>query len=157
MNGTRSSHHATPEFGRDVSIFEALGNKRNIPSAVLDLHGIQMRIDARGVHAHLEGDADSSMKLASFILQNYDILPPQTPDSGYVVDLDCRNGFAGIAALQVGYQAVIFTEVSGQVLRNATWPNVVLNCPNSVGNCRCVLAGNWIALSEHLSLPGENK
>ena len=99
----------------------------------------------------------SSMILASFLLHNQDLLPTQGPEAGCVVDLDCRNGFAGIAALQLGYQHVIFTEVSAQVLRNATWPNIVLNCPNSVACCRCVLAGSWVALSEHLSLSGQSQ
>lgn len=90
---------------------------------------------------------ECSVDLAIFILQRKCPLPLE--GTGRVVELGCGHGFPGIAALKTGYQKVLFSDLNAEVIDQATWPNVFLNCRDTMAGVRCY-SGDWDALSATL-------
>lgn len=90
---------------------------------------------------------ECSVDLAIFILQRKCQLPDH--GAGRVIELGCGHGFPGIAALKVGYTKVVFSDLNAEVIDQATWPNVFLNCRDFMADVRCY-SGDWDALSSTL-------
>jgi hypothetical protein len=70
-----------------------------------------------------------------------------------VLELGCGHGLPGIASMMVygDLNEIVFSDFNSEVLTDATWPNIVLNCPNiasasenSIVKC---IAGDWTSLS----------
>jgi hypothetical protein len=70
-----------------------------------------------------------------------------------VLELGCGHGLPGIASMMVyeDLNEIVFSDFNIEVLIDATWPNIVLNCPNIdldsenlVVKC---IAGDWTSLS----------
>lgn len=90
---------------------------------------------------------ECSVDLAVLLLQNkHNII---SPNSGKVLELGCGHGFPGIAALRLGYQQVVFSDLNGEVIDSATWPNIFLNCPDTMARAMCY-SGDWEGLSTEL-------
>lgn len=90
---------------------------------------------------------ECSVDLAIFILQRKCQLPLEA--TGRVVELGCGHGFPGIAALKVGYKKVLFSDLNAEVIDQATWPNIFLNCRDNMSEVKCY-SGDWDALSTTL-------
>jgi methylase of polypeptide subunit release factors len=90
---------------------------------------------------------ECSVDLAVLLLQKKYQLP--NPATGRVIELGCGHGFPGIAALQLGYQHVFFSDLNSEVIDGVTWPNVYLNCQSAIPRVSCY-SGDWEALSTHL-------
>ena len=78
--------------------------------------------------------------------QKYNL--PQ-PDISSVIELGCGHGFPGIAALQLGYKHVVFSDLNAEVVDSVTWPNIFLNCSDDMSRSVCY-SGDWDDLSKHL-------
>lgn len=90
---------------------------------------------------------ECSVDLAVLLLQKKHQLP--SPATGRVIELGCGHGFPGIAALQLGYQHVMFSDLNSEVIDGVTWPNIYLNCQSAISRASCY-SGDWEALSAHL-------
>jgi hypothetical protein len=90
---------------------------------------------------------ECSTDLTAFLFENKTSLP--SPASSKVLELGCGHGFPGISALKLGYQQVVFSDLNGDVIDSATWPNIYLNCRDAVERAICY-SGDWEVLSTEL-------
>lgn len=66
-----------------------------------------------------------------------------------VLVLNCGEGLAGIAALQLGNRKVVFVDESADTIRENTWTNVFLNAPYQMAETRCLSTGQaWDQLGD---------
>jgi hypothetical protein len=70
-----------------------------------------------------------------------------------ILELGCGHGLPGIASMMVyeDLNEIVFSDFNSEVLTDATWPNIVLNCPNTISDSensvvKCI-AGDWTSLS----------
>lgn len=87
---------------------------------------------------------ECSLDLVAFMLRQRTSLP-----TGKAMELGCGHGFPGIMALLFDYSHVLFSDLNGEVIMQATWPNIVLNANNAVGRVSC-FSGDWSSLSQNL-------
>lgn len=146
-----------PDYGKDVTVDEALEGKLEIAYLLQHIHTREFKVTRGALRWHTEYIQDASSRLASFILQYPAMLKKYLATSEIVLHLDCGHGFCGIAALQLGYEKVIFVDTSADVVKGVVWPNIVMNCGDKAIQARCIASSNWIGLSEYLSDPGHNK
>lgn len=147
---------AVPVYGTDVSVTQAMQQSNTFDYTTLSIYDIDLHV-ARDTLCVIDAARDASCRVAAFLLNCPNILL-QTVDKGdNVVNIECGDGFVGIAALQLKFTHVIFADLSIASMRDVVWPNVVMNFGNDVSHVRCVASANWVALSEYLSDPGPNK
>lgn len=149
---------SAPDYGRDVSVFECRNCAREDGSHRVHCIDDKCFIVSRDIgSSSLQESSNSALSLSAFLFQNRDSLLEAAPIRDSVLHLDCGHGFCGMTALQLGYYNVIFADVSNDLLKEVVWPNIKMNCDEQVPNARCVVSSNWVALSEYLSEPGEDK
>lgn len=146
-----------PDYGKDVSVSEALDASANITFTRQCLYGIETKVTHTSIQRRLDDSKDISSRLAALLRRYPKLLHFALTKSEIVLNLDCGYGFCGIAALQLGYSNVIFVDTRADILCEAVWPNIVMNCSDNIASVRCVVSNNWVALSEYLSDPGHNK
>lgn len=91
---------------------------------------------------------ECSVDLTVLLMSHKYSLP--VPETSRAIELGCGHGFPGIAALKLGYQQVVFSDLNGEVIESATWPNIYLNCREQVPRAVCY-SGDWEALSRELT------
>lgn len=154
-----NSQYVPPMLGRDVPVPEHCNNPNTLPHSELRALGTEFKVTSALALEETIACKEPSFKLSAFMLRRLKDRQQhlQHTELGNVLHLDCFAGFAGIAAMLIGYRHIVFADVNPQLLTNVTWPNIVLNSPYEYSKARCVECPNWIALSEHLSRPGERK
>lgn len=146
-----------PNYGRDISIGEAIDSASNVKYTATTTLGIEFKIANDTDQSNTEHSKEISLRLAAFLLYYPNMLHGSLSMSDIVLNLDCGSGICGIAALQLGYTNVIFADPHEGVVRHAVWPNIWMNCEDKLVHSRCISSANWVALSEYLSDPGPNK
>lgn len=91
---------------------------------------------------------ECSVDLTVLLMSQKCSLP--SPGASRAIELGCGHGFPGIAALKLGYQQVVFSDLNGEVIESATWPNIYLNCREQMARAVCY-SGDWSALSTELT------
>jgi predicted nicotinamide N-methyase len=99
---------------------------------------------------------EGSVDLTAFIIENRDTLLLGDLDRS-VLELGCGHGLPGIAALSaMDCDRAVFSDFNESVLREVTWPNILLNLPLQASGqeitekqieCWC---GDWMHLSLQL-------
>ena len=88
---------------------------------------------------------ECSYDLARIVADSNGILP-NSPKK--ILELGCGHGVPAIMSMLVfeDLTEIVFSDFNSEVLELTTWPNIVLNCPTTCENVRCV-AGDWATLS----------
>lgn len=150
-----SKHIIQPDYGTDISRFEACAPdyKRSIQLSV----GREMRYLVVDKLVSTRASCDSSIRMAELLLGAPTLLRILHHHTSQILDLDGGYGFCGIACMRLGFAYVVFVDSNMSAIKEVVWPNIVMNCGENVSGARCLVSNNWIALSEFLSDPGENK
>lgn len=144
-----------PDFGTDVFRLEACEPDVN--------ESIQLPIGREAMFHVVDkltsnGDVrENSTRFAELMFRFPKLFRVLGSQTDHVLDLDCGYGFRGIASIRLGFSNVIFVDSNMPVMKEVVWPNILLNCGENVSGVRCVVSTNWVALSEYLSDPGENR
>lgn len=91
---------------------------------------------------------ECSVDLCNYIKQQFNGVDISTTA---VLELGCGAGIPGLQALKCGAKTVVFSDYNNDVLLNRTWPNIIANIPDFNERCIKCFAGDWLALSSHLS------
>lgn len=155
--GRDSKQIVPPIYGCDISSLESTTDSTKLASTDLTMHGVKLHLTEGMKQSYDKCTIDSSCNLATFLLHYPAIVQLSVPPKEIIIE--CGPGFSGIAALHLGYQNVMFAATSADIVRNALWPNIILNCTGTceVAHARCIASSNSVALSEYLSDPGPNK
>ena len=88
---------------------------------------------------------ECTMDLMRYMKENAELLFPHKHCQ--VLELGCGHGFPGIVAMLLGYQNVTFLDLNLEVIRDVTWPNILINVPidrTISKDIRC-FAGDWLS------------
>ncbi len=92
---------------------------------------------------------ECTIDLIRFMIDNPAILPPK---DGQVLELGCGHGFPAITALLMGYKTITLIDLNLEVIKDVTWPNIVVNCINlptiNLFEDVCCYSGDWLAFGK---------
>lgn len=134
--------------GKGVSAPQVFLRKVDVDQHPREVHAVAIPMDHDIVPSTYGGGYktwECSMDLAQYMLRTLDV---STSTDSCVLELGCGHGIPGIAALKhLGYASGLLNDLNAEVLRDTTWPNVVLN---SVGPKAQCIAGHWQNVSKAL-------